>query len=189
MLLIVFVAGCATVSKEAPEVSEVNWLDYRKPLSRDMNIFQYKQHKIQSATITVDLPERPVTQREKNAQLRILDERIEQTEGTVREQARIMRREISFPEHKAFWNYPRTDDIGYLWLEVPESDEEKELQGEGTLYRVLDPEWEYLGVTRAPVRGVVMQVRLLGYITDPETDERIPTVWRLVPQARGFRYP
>ena len=57
MLLIVFVAGCATVSKEAPEVSDVNWPDYRKPLSQDMNVFQYGRHKIQNAAITVDLPE------------------------------------------------------------------------------------------------------------------------------------
>jgi hypothetical protein len=57
MFLIVFMAGCATVSKEAPEVSDVIWPDYRKPLSQEMNVFQYGRHKIQSATITVDLPE------------------------------------------------------------------------------------------------------------------------------------
>lgn len=56
MLLILFVAGCATVSQEAPEVSDVNWPDYRQSLSQGMNVFQYGRHKIQSATITVDLP-------------------------------------------------------------------------------------------------------------------------------------
>jgi hypothetical protein len=139
--------------------------------------------------ITLDLPPRPVTQREKNERLRILDERIEQSEGTAKEEARVMRREIRFPEHKAFWTWVRCDDRGYLWLEVPESEEEKELQGGGYLYRVLDPEGEYLGTARTPVRGIVRHGRLLGFVTDPETDERIPTVWRLVPQARGFRYP
>ncbi len=57
MLLIIFVAGCAPVSQRGPEVSDVSWPDYRKPLVQDMPVFQYGRHKIQSATISVDLPE------------------------------------------------------------------------------------------------------------------------------------
>jgi hypothetical protein len=37
--------------------------------------------------------------------------------------------------------------------------------------------------------GRIMKGFLLGIVTDPETDERVPTVWRLIPSARGFAYP
>jgi hypothetical protein len=57
ILFAVFVTGCATIDKNIPDVSEVDWPDYQKPLAQEMRVFQYKQHKIQSATIIVNLPE------------------------------------------------------------------------------------------------------------------------------------
>ena len=44
-------------------------------------------------------------------------------------------------------------------------------------------------LSRMPARGQIVRRNLLAFVTDPETDEEVPTVWRLVPQAEGFIYP
>lgn len=95
---------------------------------------------------------------------------------------------MQFPEQKAYWNDVQVDDHGYIWLEIPESDEEKEAAGGGVSFRLLSPEGEYLGNTRAPVTGTVMSGRLLGFRRDPETDERTPVVWRLISQYSQLNY-
>lgn len=138
--------------------------------------------------ILLDLPARPVTQRERSAELDVLDKQIESTEGRSMESAQIRRRAIRFPENKAFWDEVIMDDKGFIWLRVPESSEETEARGGGSLYRILSPEGEYLGTTRAPDTGTIMNNRLLGIVRDLETGELIPTVWQILPQIRQIRY-
>jgi len=137
---------------------------------------------------TLDLPPRPVTQQERNRELQELDALIERSEGRARDAAVIRRRAIQFPEEKACWYSVLVDDRGFIWLEIPESNEEKEVAGGGVPFRLLSPEGEYLGNTRAPVTGRVMSGRLLGFRRDPETDERTPVVWQLIPQYRQMGY-
>lgn len=136
----------------------------------------------------LDLPARQVTQQERNRELEELDAIIERSEGRARESALIRRRAIQFPEQKAYWDDVQVDDQGFIWLEIPESDEEKEAAGGGVSFRLLGPGGEYLGNTRAPVSGTVMSGRLLGFRRDPETDERIPVVWRLISQYNQLGY-
>ena len=139
--------------------------------------------------VLLDLPDPTLTEREKDAYLEALDRRIEELEGRRKESQIAIRKGLIFPEAKAYWSITAVDDAGYVWLGIPESPEERERAGGGRIYRLLSPEGEYLGITRAPARGLVMGRRLLAVITDPETDEDIPTVWRLVPAVKGFIYP
>jgi hypothetical protein len=81
------------------------------------------------------------------------------------------------------------DDRGYIWLEVPEWDEDLSGYGEGCLYQVVSPEGEYLGSTRAPTDGRIMNGHLLGILRDRATGREDYMVWRLNPRPEGFVYP
>ncbi len=140
--------------------------------------------------ITLDIPVRPLTDKEKNDYLTQLDSRIdEQEEGRFKVSLRRARKTMVFTETKGCWSSVMVDDAGYIWLQVPESREERQAAGSGYLYRLLDPSGEYLGLTRLPAEGEIRQGCLLAIDFDPDTDEEIPTVWRLIPQVEGFRYP
>jgi hypothetical protein len=81
------------------------------------------------------------------------------------------------------------DDRGYIWLEVPEWDEDFTGEGEGCLYHLLSPEGEFLGIIRAPAAGRIMKGHLLGVLKDSQTGADIYAAWRLVAQSEGFIYP
>jgi len=84
----------------------------------------------------------------------------------------------------------KIDDTGYLWLPSPESAEAQEAAGGRMLYRLLSPEGEYLGDMRfPPVSLRIEHGYASGIVTDEETGDKIPTVWRLIPSAEGFKYP
>jgi len=139
--------------------------------------------------VSLDLPKTSVTEEDKAANIARLDERIEETEGLRKESLISTRKNLIFPETKAYWSSVSVDDIEYIWLRIPESREEREQAGGGYAYHVLSPEGEYLGVTRSPAAGRIVRGHLLDIVTDPDTDEEVPTVWQLVPQPEGFKYP
>ena len=140
--------------------------------------------------IMLDIPVRPLTEKEKNEYLARLDSSIEeQAEGRLKESLRSARKTMVFTETKGCWSSVMVDDAGYIWLQVPESREERQEAGGGYLYRLVSPEGEYLGLTRLPEEGEIRQGCLLAIDFDPDTDEEIPTVWRLIPQVDGFKYP
>ena len=141
--------------------------------------------------VTLDLAPRIVTEQEKNARIAQINRQIRNADSDLQRNYYIATREgLVFPETKSYWDIVIVDDRGYIWLQITESPEERQLAGGGRAYYILSPEGEYLGRTRAPVIGnVVQDCSLLGFYTDSGTDERIPTVWRLIPQAEGFVYP
>jgi hypothetical protein len=141
--------------------------------------------------VTLDLAPRIVTKEEKDTRIAQVNQQIEEADSELRRNYYIATREgLVFPETKPHWNDVFVDDGEYIWLRITESPEERQLAGGGRAYYVLSPEGEYLGRTRAPATGkVVRGCLLLGFVTDPDTDDEIPTVWQLVPQAEGFKYP
>ncbi len=95
----------------------------------------------------------------------------------------------TFPDHAAYWDRIIVDDAGYLWLHDG-LDEVTRNEGDPWKFHVIDPTGCYLGIADLPVRsGRIINGFLLGIVTDPETDERVPTVWRLIPVADDFVYP
>jgi uncharacterized protein YceK len=62
VLIVLLLAGCgaATSNTETEQALELptayDWPDYRKSFDLPIRVFQYKRHKIQSVTVTVDLP-------------------------------------------------------------------------------------------------------------------------------------
>ncbi len=139
--------------------------------------------------ISLDLPTHKVSARDKAVYRARLDERIEEAEGYAREFLKVERKDLIFPEARAYWTTTSVDDAGYIWLRIPESSQERELAGGGYPFHLLSPDGEYLGVARLPEEGRIIMGRLLAVVEDSETGEQIPTVWRLVPSARGFTYP
>ncbi len=126
--------------------------------------------------ISLDLIPSKVGQEEKVAYLARYDE----DEGE----------KIVFPEVKAYWTDVHVDDAGFIWLRIPETAPQRELASRTWAYRLLTPQGEYLGVTRLPAEvEQIVGRKLLGLVTNPDTDEMVPTVWRLIPQAEGFVYP
>lgn len=140
-------------------------------------------------TIYLDLPPVPVSSEEKAGYIEFREKQVEEQKSEDMKQfLRSQLKGLKFPEFKAYWSSVTVDDAGYIWLGISESIEDREQMG-GYAYRVLCPEGEYLGITRSSHRGHVVRGHFLAVVTDPDTDEEIPTVWRLVPQTAGFRYP
>ncbi len=143
--------------------------------------------------IRVGLQPRPVTSDDKQTYRDQLNRQIEEDEsksgGTQLSPTRAILDALEFPENKAHWNSMYVDDAGYIWLRLSESGEERENAGGGWGYYVLNPEGEHLGITRMPARGQIVRKYLHAFVTDPETDEDVPTVWRLIPKATQFKYP
>lgn len=78
LVVCIWLAGCAIVPQNAPEISDVIWPDYRQPLLQYLNVFQYGHHEIKSATITVELPEEFLIQCETLTLLVDLESRTEE---------------------------------------------------------------------------------------------------------------
>ena len=140
--------------------------------------------------VTLDLAPRFVTRQEKDTRIAQINKQIEDAYSELQRNYYIATRDgLLFPDTKSYWYDVFVDDRGYIWLQITESPEERQLAGSGRAYYVLSPEGEYLGRTRAPAIGNVVQGCYLAILTDPDTDDEVPTVWRLVPQAEGFKYP
>lgn len=94
-----------------------------------------------------------------------------------------------YPEYLGHWNDAVVDDAGYIWLQAVAEAALRDCRV-GTVMQIVSPEGEYLGVTELPCRFEgVSRGRLLGYVTDEETGERIPSVFRIDSAVRGLRYP
>ncbi len=124
------------------------------------------------------------------------DERVARAQESGDRSTRIVRDNLVFADYVPFWTVILVDDPGYSWLGIFEPNSKKEASG-GTAFRVLSPEGEYLGDTRWPFVAMedylirltdIAKGRLLAIERDPETQEWIPTVYRLIPAAAGFSY-
>lgn len=142
-------------------------------------------------SVTLDLPRESPSSEERSAYTDRLKRRGEDIPG-FRDIVQAQLQSLIFSDNKAFWTEVTVDDVGYIWLMVPESPAVRET-AEGYLFRVLSPDGEYLGLTRLPPPvfriSWIIRGHLLVVVIDPETDEYVPTVWRLLPQAEGFKYP
>lgn len=149
-------------------------------------------HKLDGAVrmkISVDLSRVSVTAEDRAARLARLNRLIDEAEGDRKRSLRSSRENIVFAQARPYWSSVSVDDAGFVWLQVLESSEEREEAGGGFLYRVLSPDGEYIGLTRRPATGMFDRGHLLAFATNPDTDEYVPTVWRLVPQSKEFVYP
>jgi len=91
---------------------------------------------------------------------------------------------------KAWWAGFTVDDKGYYWLLHPNIQVES-TPNRARSVRVLSPEGEYLGDTTWPETYVGAQVikgHFLSVRLDPQTEEWIPTVYRMIPAVDGFFY-
>ena len=141
--------------------------------------------------IILDLPSEKPSSEERSVYTDRLRQRGED-DPSWREIIQAQLKNLVFPDNKSYWTEVTVDDVGYIWLKVPESPAVRETAG-GYLFRVLSPNGEYLGLTRLPPPvfriSWIIRGHLLAVVRDLETGEDIPTVWRLVPQVAGFRYP
>ena len=93
---------------------------------------------------------------------------------------------IQFRDPKAFWKSVDIDTEGYIWLEYPIARSDQI----SASHRLLSPEGEYLGDLRVPHAGGIFRYgEYLVLIRDSETDESIPTVFKLIPNFEGIPYP
>ncbi len=94
-----------------------------------------------------------------------------------------------FPEYAGLWNNAFMDDSGFIWLQAV-AEAQRRGQRVGTVMQVVSPRGELLGVTELPCRFEgVSRGLLLGYQTDEETGEQIPSIFRISPMVRGLKYP
>jgi hypothetical protein len=141
--------------------------------------------------IRVDMELQPVSAEERRRVIDRYDQRIADAEGIFVALRRAEKEALTFSDLKPAWTSLDVDDRGYYWLAVPETSQERRDAG-GTLFRVLAPDGEYLGDTRWPTtlsNARVSRGHLLVIVTDPESDEPIPTVFRIEPAIPGLDYP
>jgi hypothetical protein len=133
----------------------------------------------------------------------VWEERIRNAPEPARPEARRQRDALrnAMPEERPPWSYVGLDDAGYWWLRIQEEVDPWTSGDQAYSYRLLSPEGEYLGTTRAPpthledliLRNLfpvsVTKGCFLTMETDSETGETLLNVYRLVPAAAGFRYP
>jgi hypothetical protein len=140
--------------------------------------------------ITLDLPDRRVTAQDRRRYTEDLQRRVEESEGDEHDALLATLRTLTFSDTKSHWSSIAVDDQGYIWLEVAVWPDRPDSQQEATtLFQLLSPEGEFLGWTRAPAAGRVMNGHLLAVVVDPETGREDHIVWRLIPAAAGFEYP
>jgi len=133
-----------------------------------------------------------ITAEERAATRARYDQRIAEAEGARKSILRAQKAALEWPEHRPFWQRFELDDMGYIWMGIYETTQEREEAGGETLYRVVSPEGEYLGQVRIPPhtgakgfsRGYLTIIRVAW-----ETGDYFPTVYRLRPAVQGFTYP
>jgi len=148
--------------------------------------------------IRVDVHQERVTQEEKDELTAIFDQDLEDArarEGPRAQmaviQAQSAREILIVPDMKAWWAGFVVDDEGYIWLLRPRIQDGRATNRTRSV-RVLSPKGEYLGDSTWPASymgGNILRGHLLVIRLDPETDEWIPTVYRMIPAVDGFRYP
>ena len=108
----------------------------------------------------------------------------------MREILVAQREHWTLSEYRAFWQGAQIDDGGFIWLEVPEHPLDLKNAENHSLWRVISPEGEYLGVTRRPpMSGLVMRGHLLTMDADMEAGILRLLVYRITPAVDGLKYP
>ncbi len=176
---VAYIPGTGILTSAGQE-PELHWYDLTGSLAR---------------RIRIDLPPEGPTVEDKRVLSEALDEQIVEAEGRQRDMLEIVKAGREYPEVKAPWGGIMVDSGGYHWLRYSQSWSDIEADG-GILFRLVSPEGEYLGDTRMPPnRSVVMNEaviangKLLCVVEDPESGERIPTVYDIQSLVPGFRYP
>jgi hypothetical protein len=106
---------------------------------------------------------------------------------------------LQFPDEKAFWGHHMVEEgSGYVWLHVPKPTFGAYVVGSLPVtqqeeFRVLAPDGEFLGFTSWPEEismfgSSVARGHLLAMVPDPETQETVPTVYRIRPAVAGLEY-
>jgi len=145
-----------------------------------------------TAIIRIQIEPEPVTDEERRIIQQRFNEHNEMTSERNPDMARAERNVFKIRDYKAFWNDAYVDDAGYVWLQLTEMRAVEEYGGPA--FHVLSPDGEYLGNTRSPVTGLlsscaIAQGRFMGYAVDPETGERIPTIFQIIATVEGLEYP
>ncbi|MGD8815985.1 MAG: 6-bladed beta-propeller [Acidobacteriota bacterium] len=140
--------------------------------------------------LRVDVPERRVTEDDRAWARERLDDVVSRAEAGTRYPtpciARAQRDNPRFADPKNLWSRPVIDDNGFLWLWIVD---DRDSTAEGTpRYAVFSPEGEYLGMTRAPGWAQLYHGHLLARNVDPETEETVPTVYRIRAAVDGLVY-
>lgn len=142
--------------------------------------------------IVLNVPPKTLPSEERRLIISRADRRVREFSGAMKEAARARRNLLTFAEPMGFWMQMAIDDAGYIWLSVVEN-EFRTLEGvRGTICDLLSPEGEYLGRTRLPGQFddcVIVDGCLCANLQDEETGEYLPTVFRIRPLIKGFRYP
>ncbi len=146
------------------------------------------------------LDDEPVTQADRERVRSYYNQQIEQADTRVRsdftenvpvEFLERQRDNARYAEVKAHWVNTTVDDHGYFWLKRPEPTGASTYETHAHEYYVLDPEGEFLGTTVTPEVDFanIEKGYLLASVSDPETGEMVPTIYRIRPAIRGLRYP
>ncbi len=140
--------------------------------------------------VEIDLPYLPVNSEDKRQYEDDFRARNLESGSMERSEIESHIRQIEYPVNKAFWTYMSVDETGYIWLQIPDYWEGSGNEEEGFTFRVINPEGEYLGVTRLPPgRGIISQGHLLQTQIDSDTDERKIVVFSVLPAVRGLSFP
>jgi len=101
-----------------------------------------------------------------------------------------MLKALAFPDNRPYWREIISDDIGWLWLQVPEHTVDREAAG-GYLFRIVSPEGEYIGNTRVAYgRGFnVVQGKLMVRWIPPEAESPELLICNIRPAVEGLKYP
>jgi len=152
---------------------ELRWYDLAGSLTR---------------VIRIELPERPVTEAIRSSyEERLRRRRAEAAARRGREPRPV--RGLKYPDTIGLFGWAMVDDAGYIWLTDVWSSWERSDE-EGWTFHVVDPEGRYLGVAELPVsRGRIRGGRLMGTVTEPDTQALMPTVFRIRPLVEGLSYP
>ncbi len=131
-----------------------------------------------------------VSAEEKTAVLRKYDDDITEAEGRFKENARARREALVIADRKPYWTDVVVDDAGYIWLLQSESVAEANAV-DGSLFRVVSPEGEYLGDSRWPkvIYNASISHGCVCFLVEEESGEMIPVVYRIRSNVEGLHYP
>ncbi len=160
----------------------------------------YNLHGELVSRIHLVLPEQIVTKEEKDEIIAAYDRQIEEAAAEPDERrqeigidrARTQRKIVQLPDKKSYWIGVSIDTDGYYWLGHPQTQRIDYDSDRSIKSRLLSPEGEYLGDTTWPASetgGNVCHGYLLIVCVDKETDEQIPTVYRIRSLINGLAYP
>ncbi len=180
-------------------------IDYRKELGfvittgREPVLDIYTvdgQHRLR---IEIDLPVQPVTPEDIWRFEKPYHQKIAEARGGQREFEKRRLENLEFPEYMAFWGESGSrdihlDDSGYIWITIPTWSMDPDLNEESAVFcRIINPDGEYLGITRLPIdrdarirltRGLLTMRRL-----DSDTGEITIAAYRIRPAVSGLHYP